>query len=82
LIWKDIACFVADDPKLELVDDFVAREAYHSDLTNPPWEILELLVPGDKDGGRPRDVDMREVINTTLNLIRTGCQWDMLACDL
>jgi putative transposase len=30
----------------------------------------------------PREVDMREVINTILYLNRTGCQWDMLLHDL
>ena len=60
----------------------VAREPYHSDLTNPQWEILEPLIPAAKEGGRPRDVDMREVINTILYLNRTGCQWDMLPHDL
>jgi putative transposase len=59
-----------------------AREPYHSDLTNPQWEILEPLVPAAKEGGRPRDVDMREVINTILYLNRAGCQWDMLPHDL
>ena len=33
-------------------------------------------------GGRPREVDMREVVNTILYLNRTGCQWDMLPHDL
>jgi transposase len=29
--------------------------------------------------GRPRAVDVREVINTILYLNRTGCQWDIAA---
>ena len=33
-------------------------------------------------GGRPRKVDMREVLNTILYLNRSGCQWDMLPHDL
>jgi putative transposase len=33
-------------------------------------------------GGRPREVDMREVVHTTLYLNRSGCQWDMLPHDL
>jgi putative transposase len=33
-------------------------------------------------GGRPREVDMREVVNTTLYLNRSGCQWDMLPHNL
>ena len=33
-------------------------------------------------GGRPRQVDMREVLNTIRYLHRSGCQWDMLPHDL
>jgi putative transposase len=32
--------------------------------------------------GRPRLVDLREVVNTIFYLSRTGCQWDMLPHDL
>jgi putative transposase len=61
------------------------REAYGSDLSDEQWEVLAPMVPaantGDQ-GGRPREVSMREVINTILYLNRTGCQWDMLPHDL
>jgi putative transposase len=62
--------------------DVLARKAYPSDLTDMQWTILEPLVPASKHGGRPREVNMREVINTILYLNRTGCQWDMLPHDL
>jgi putative transposase len=58
------------------------RTLYGTDLTDEQWAILEPLVPPSKHGGRPREVDMREVINTILYLNRTGCQWDMLPHDL
>jgi putative transposase len=58
------------------------RKTYPSDLTDAQWAILEPLVPACKHGGRPRTIDMREVINTILYLNRTGCQWDMLPHDL
>jgi putative transposase len=58
------------------------RKTYPSDLTDAQWAILEPLVPASKLGGRPRTVDMREIINTILYLNRTGCQWDMLPHDL
>jgi len=61
------------------------REAYGSDLSDEQWEVLAPMVPaantGDQ-GGRPREVSMREVLNTILYLNRTGCQWDMLPHDL
>ena len=58
------------------------RKRYPTDLTDAQWSILEPLVPPCKHGGRPREVDMREVINTIMYLNRTGCQWDMLPHDL
>ncbi len=42
------------------------------------WAILQPLIPPAKHGGRPRDVEMREVLNTLFYLNRTGCQWDLL----
>jgi putative transposase len=62
--------------------DVRARKAYRSDLTDSQWAILEPLIPGFKQGGRHREVGMREVLNTILYLNRTGCQWDMLPHDL
>jgi putative transposase len=58
------------------------RKAYASDLTDDQWAILEPLIPPAKHGGRPRVINLREVINTILYLNRTGCQWDMLPHDL
>lgn len=58
------------------------RKAYPTDLTDEQWAILESLIPPAKQGGRPRAVDMREVVNTILYLNRAGCQWDMLPHDL
>ena len=58
------------------------RQAYLTDLTDEQWHILQPLIPPAKPGGRPRAVEMREVINPILSLNRTGCQWDMLPHDL
>ena len=58
------------------------RKPYLTDLTDDQWHILQPLIPPAKPGGRPRAVDMREIINTILSLNRTGCQWDMLPHDL
>jgi putative transposase len=60
------------------------RKAYPSDVTDKQWAILETLIPPPRTarGGRPREVDMREVVNTIFYLNRTGCQWDMLPHDL
>ena len=58
------------------------RKRYPSDLTDTQWEILRPLIPEARPGGRPREVDMREVMNALLYQAHTGCQWDMLPHDL
>ena len=40
------------------------------------------LIPRAKRGGRPRQVDMREILNTVFYVRSTGCQWDALPKDL
>ena len=62
--------------------DTVARKPYPSDLTDEQWELIELVIPSFKPGGRPRAVSMREVVNAMLYLNRAGCQCDMLPHDL
>jgi putative transposase len=57
------------------------RKSYPSDLTNQEWKILEQLIPPAKPGGHPRTTDMREVLNATLYLDRTGGQWRALPHD-
>jgi putative transposase len=62
-----------------------SRKVYPSDLTDEQWAIVEPMIPPAKQnprGGRPREVDMREVLNTMFSLNRSGCQWDMLPHDL
>lgn len=54
------------------------RKRYPSDLTNREWVLLQPLLPEAKSGGRPRKTDLREVINATTYLLRTGCAWRML----
>ena len=58
------------------------RKAYRSDLTDQQWELIKNLLPANKPTGRPREVDLREVVNTIFYQARTGCQWDYLPHDL
>jgi putative transposase len=61
------------------------RKKYVSDLTDEQWAIVAPMIPPAKQsprGGRPRAVDMREVLNTIFSLHRSGCQWEMLPHDL
>jgi putative transposase len=56
-------------------------QVYPSDMTDEQWEILKPLVPPDRSGGRPRQVDIRRVINAILYVNRSGCQWRMSPHD-
>lgn len=58
------------------------RKPYPTDLSDGQWKQIEELIPRARPGGRPRTVDMREVVNAILYLCRSGCQWDMLPHDL
>jgi transposase len=55
---------------------------YPSDLTDDEWELLRPLIPPAKHGGRPRKVDIREIINGLLYILCTGCQWRHIPKDL
>src|SRR2546430_4752376 len=57
------------------------RKRYTSDLTDEEWAILEPLVPAAKPGGRPRNVNMREVFNAIFYVLKTSCQWANLPGD-
>jgi putative transposase len=58
------------------------RKPYRSDLSDAQWDLIKDLLPPAKPGGRPRKVNLREVINTLMYQARTSCQWDYLPHDL
>jgi putative transposase len=58
------------------------RKPYRSDLPDAQWNLVQPLIPPAKPGGRPREVDLREVVNTLFYQARTGVQWDYLPHDL
>ncbi len=55
---------------------------YPSDLTDDEWSHVQPLIPRAKRGGRPREVDTREVLNGILYVLSTGCQWRYVPKDL
>jgi len=57
------------------------RKSYPSDLNDAEWQIIEPLIPPAKTGGRPREQDMREIVNAMFYLLRAGCSWRMLPHD-
>jgi putative transposase len=60
----------------------MARRRYPTDLTDAQWSILAPLIPSPKPGGRPRSIDMREVVNAIFYVLRDGIPWWMLPHDL
>ena len=52
------------------------RKEYTSDLSDAQWERLVRIMPLKRKGaGRPLKLNMREVLNAILYILRTGCQW-------
>jgi putative transposase len=56
----------------------MARERYPTDLTDDEWRALEPLIPPARPGGRPRSVDVREVMNAIRYQLRAGGAWRLL----
>mgnify|MGYP002839293512 FL=1 len=52
---------------------------YPSDLTDEEWVHIEPLIPPGKPGGGKRRVDIREVVNGVMYLLRTGCEGGRVA---
>lgn len=58
------------------------RFSYDSDSSDIEWLLIEPLLPPGKSGGRPRDVDLREITNSIFYITRNGCAWRHLPHDL
>ena len=55
---------------------------YPSDLTDAEWVLVAPLIRPARHGGRPRKVDVCEVLNAVFYVLSTGCQWQALPKDL
>lgn len=56
-------------------------KAYSSNLTLEQWQLIEPLIPPAKSGGRPREVEVWEVLNAIFYLLTQGCTWRNLPGD-
>jgi len=58
-------------------------ERYPSDLTDEEWEVLEAILNkvDPYTTGRPRQVNLREILNAIYYLNKTGCPWRYLPKD-
>ena len=59
----------------------MTSKAYPSDLNDEQWKRIQPFIPAPKAGGRPRTVNMRDIFNGILYLLRSGCSWRMLPND-
>jgi putative transposase len=51
---------------------------YASDLTDAEWMLIVRQMPPRRRLGRPRKVDMREIVQAIFYILSTGCQWRAL----
>lgn len=56
----------------------MSNQLYPTDLTDSQWDLIEDMIPEPKSRGRPRELDMRQVVNAILYLAAAGVQWRML----
>ena len=54
---------------------------YPSNLTDDQWARIAPLIPSAKPGGRPRSVNMREILDAIWYVVRSGCAWRMVPHD-
>jgi transposase len=57
---------------------------YPSDLTADQWNLIApfvMTIPAFRRGGSPRKVNLYDVVNAILYLVRTGCSWRQLPHD-
>ncbi len=57
------------------------RGRYASDLGDAQWALLEPMLPAARRLGRPRAVNLREVLNALIYIGTTCCQWRQLPKD-
>ncbi len=60
----------------------MSRKRYPSDLSETEWLLLLPLPPAAKPGGRPRSVELREILTAMFYILRSGCAWRMLPHDV
>ena len=56
-------------------------KAYPSNLTRDQHELLSDLIPEAKPGGRPRSVEMWEILNAIFYVLVEGIRWRSLPGD-
>jgi putative transposase len=58
------------------------RKSYPTDVSDGQWELLDLVIPLAKPGGRNPKYSRRELLNAIFYITRYGCSWRGLPHDL
>ena len=54
---------------------------YASDLTDAEWALIARKMPRRRRLGRPRQIDLRDVVQAIFYILSTGCQWRALPSE-
>jgi transposase len=54
---------------------------YPSDLTATQFQMIQVLLESVRKTTKPRRVELYDIFNAVLYLLKTGCQWRMLPKD-
>ena len=57
------------------------REPYPSSVTQKEWAMVKPLLPKPGRLGRPPRYGQREMVNTIVQVVRSGCTWRMVPKD-
>jgi len=55
-----------------------SRKPYPSDISREQFESIRPILEGVRKRTKPRTVDLYEVFNAVLYVLKSGCQWRML----
>lgn len=54
---------------------------YPSDLSDAEWQLIQPLLPPEKQRGKTREVDLREVVNAIVYRAENGIKWRAMLAD-
>ena len=57
------------------------RKTYPSDLTREQFEGIRPILESIRKQTKPRSLDLYDVFNAVLYVLKTGCQWSALPHD-
>jgi transposase len=61
-----------------VIEEDGAEKPYPSDISRRQFEPIRPLLESVRKRTKPRTVDLHEVFNAVLYLLKSGCQWRLL----